>query len=77
LGLDRCLRRHGASELKALESLIEGQGKPVKTFKDYESGVLHIDIKYRPQMPDEAHRRYLLVAIDRATRWLLMRAYRD
>jgi len=33
-------------------------------------GFLHIDIKYLPQMPDEAARRYLYVAIDRATRWV-------
>ena len=48
-----------------------------KTFKDYEPGFLHIDIKYLPQMPDETHRRYLFVAIDRATRWVYMRTYRD
>ena len=76
-GLDRCLRRHGVSDLKALQPLIEGQGKPEKTFKDYEPGFLHIDIKYLPQMPHEAHRRYLFVAIDRATRWVFMRTYRD
>ena len=28
-------------------------------------------------MPDETHRRYLFVAIDRATRWVFMRSYRD
>ena len=76
-GLDRCLRRHGVSDLKALQPQIEGQAKPLKTFKDYEPGFLHIDIKYLPQMPDEAHRRYLFVAIDRATRWVFMRTYRD
>ena len=76
-GLDRCLRRHGVSDLKSLQPEIEGQTKPVKTFKDYEPGFLHIDIKYLPQMPDQTHRRYLFVAIDRATRWVFMRTYRD
>jgi transposase InsO family protein len=76
-GLDRCLRRHGVSELKSLQPQIEGQAKALKTFKDYEPGFLHIDIKYLPQMPDEARRRYLFVAIDRATRWVFMRTYRD
>ena len=76
-GLDRCLRRHGVSDLKSLQPQIEGQTKPLKTFKDYEPGFLHIDIKYLPQMPDETHRRYLFVAIDRATRWVFMRSYRD
>ena len=76
-GLDRCLRRHGVSDLKSLQPAIEGPAKPLKTFKDYEPGFLHIDIKYLPQMPDETRRRYLFVAIDRATRWVFMRIYRD
>ena len=76
-GLDRCLRRHGVSDLKSLQPAIEGPAKPLKTFKDYEPGFLHIDIKYLPQMPDETRRRYLFVAIDRATRWVFMRTYRD
>ena len=76
-GLDRCLRRHGVSDLKALQPQIEDQVKPVKTFKDYEPGFLHIDIKYPPQMHDGTHRSYLFVAIDRATRWVFMRTYRD
>ena len=76
-GLDRCLRRHEVSNLKSLQPEIEGEVKPLKTFKDYEPGFLHVDIKYLPQMPDQTHRRYLFVAIDRATRWVYMRSYRD
>ena len=76
-GLDRCLRRHGVSDLKALQPEVEGQPQPPKTFKDYEPGFVHVDIKYLPQMPDEAQRRYLFVAIDRATRWVYLRTYRD
>ena len=30
-----------------------------------------------PQMPDEASRRYLFVAIDRATRWVFLHVYVD
>jgi hypothetical protein len=44
-----------------------------KGFKAYEPGFLHIDVKYLPQMPDETARRYLFVAIDRATRWVFVR----
>ena len=75
--LDRCLRRHGVARLADL--LPEAEGKPPlpKTFKDYEPGFLHMDIKYLPQMPDESHRRYLFVAIDRATRWVFMHIYAD
>lgn len=41
-----------------------------KVFKTYEPGFVHVDVKYLPQMPDETARRYLFVAIDRATRWV-------
>lgn len=36
-------------------------------FASYEPGYVHIDVKYLPQMADEDRRRYLFVAIDRAT----------
>ena len=72
-GLDRCLRRHGAGNLRALKPK---EPKPAHgTFKAYEPGYLHIDIKYLPQMADEDRRRYLFVAIDRATRWVFVRIY--
>jgi transposase InsO family protein len=67
-GLDRCLRRHGVARLVDLRPA--GETKPAKTFKDYAPGFVHIDIKYLPQMADEKRRRYLFVAIDRATRWV-------
>ncbi len=80
-GLDRCLRRHGVANLRELQAKAladAGETKPpVKTFKDYEPGFVHIDIKYLPQMPDESDRRYLFVAIDRATRWVFMHIYAD
>ncbi len=46
-----------------------------KAFKAYEPGYLHVDVKYLPQMADESSRRYLFVAIDRATRWVFIRIY--
>ncbi len=76
-GLGRCLRRHGVSDLR---NLVEQEGTAPatkKTFKDYEPGFVHIDIKYLPQMPDETARRYLFVAIDRATRWVFIELYAD
>ena len=33
---------------------------------------MHVDVKYLPQMQDETKRRYLFVAIDRATRWVFV-----
>ena len=59
-----------------LQALKPKEPKPAHgTFKAYEPGYLHIDIKYLPQMSDEDRRRYLFVAIDRATRWVFVRIY--
>jgi hypothetical protein len=70
-GLDRCLRRHGVTNLCELQAELAGEDTaPPKTFKEYESGIVHVNIKYLLQMPDEAARRYLFVAIARATRWV-------
>ena len=70
-GLDRCLRRHGVSNLQALKPQpIDSGARPVKPFKDYEPGFVHVDVKYLPRMPDEDSAQYLFAAIDRATRWV-------
>ena len=72
-GLDRCLRRHGVGNLRDLQA---GSPRPAhKAFKAYAPGYLHVDVKYLPQMADETSRRYLFVAIDRATRWVFIRIY--
>ena len=76
-GLNRCLVRHGVATLASLVPVVAGEEKPRKTFKDYEPGFVHMDIKYLAQMADETHRRYLFVAIDRATRWVYFRTYRN
>lgn len=77
-GLDRCLRRHGVSNLDTLKPQEEAAKAPYnKTFKDYEPGYVHVDVKYLPQMPDEDARRYLFVAIDRATRWVCLELLPD
>ena len=69
-GIDRCLRRHGLSNLKDLRPKDDSATAPVKAFKAYAPGFVHIDVKYLPQMPEETQRTYLFVAIDRATRWV-------
>jgi hypothetical protein len=79
-GIHRCLKRHGIANLRELrrareEASGDAKDAKTKTFKDYEPGFLHIDIKYLPQMPDEQSRSYLFVAIDRATRWVYFRIY--
>jgi hypothetical protein len=50
-GLDRCLHRHGLGNLRDL--LSKETKAPRKTFKAYEPGFLHLDVKYLPQMADE------------------------
>lgn len=79
-GLDRTLRRHGVSNLNQMRKELEGASgevKPKKSFKDYEPGFVHIDIKYLPQMADEKERKYLFVAIDRASRWVYLEIFPD
>ena len=77
-GIARLLKREGMARLEDVIPKADGETiSPKKTFKDYEPGFVHIDIKYLPQMPDETSRRYLFVAIDRATRWVFMHIYKD
>ena len=66
-GLNRCLRRHNVGNLREMTRTQDNKPK-YQRFKDYPIGYVHIDVKYLPQMPDETKRRYLFVAIDRATR---------
>lgn len=74
--LDRCLRRHNVSNLNALMPETEPAPSP-KSFKDYEPGYVHVDVKYLPQMPDETQRKYLFVGIDRASRWVYLEVMAD
>ncbi len=48
-GIARLLKREGMSRLTDLIATAEGEKiTPKKTFKDYEPGFIHIDIKYLP-----------------------------
>ncbi|RFU12358.1 IS481 family transposase [Rhodobacteraceae bacterium W635] len=73
-GLDRCLRRHGVGNLRDLKARTPQPKR--SAFKAYEPGYIHIDVKYLPKMADESSRRYLFVAIDRATRWVFIRIFK-
>lgn len=77
--LERCLKRNGMSNLAAMkaEQLGEEPQPAPKTFKDYQVGFVHVDIKYLPQLPEEDRRRYLYVAIDRASRWVYLEVRAD
>ena len=67
--LRRTLRR-------PLDDLLAVKAKP---FKAYEPEYTNIDYKYLPQMPDGSGRRYLYVAINRATRcvYVEIKAHQD
>ena len=71
--LTRCLVRHGVNRLANLIPQEEPSETKKKTFKDYEPGFIHIDVKYLPKLPDQEQRSYLFVAIDRATRWVYLK----
>ena len=75
--LDRCRRRHGVANLRALMPRGDGATTPGKTFKDYVPGFVHVDVKYLPQMPDQDQRGYLFAAIDRATCWVYVEILAD
>jgi transposase InsO family protein len=66
--LHRLLKRRGVSTRPAPEASPAAH----KPFKAYEPGFVHMDVKYLPQMSNETQRRYLFVAIDRASRWVYL-----
>jgi transposase InsO family protein len=78
-GIYRLLKRENLNDLNSLLAILkpENERAAKKRFKDYKPGFIHIDLKYLPKMPDEESRRYLFVAIDRATRWLFIGIYSD
>lgn len=78
-GLQRMLKRREVPTLAELARQDAGGNAepPYKPFRDYEPGFVHIDIKHLPQMPDEQQKRYLYVAIDRATRWVYLEVRRS
>src|SRR3712207_4006368 len=50
------------------------------TFKDYDLGFLHIDIKHLPKLRDregKTCKRFLYVAIDRCSRWVHLAVFDD
>jgi len=66
LGLDPCLRRHGAGRLRDRKAK---DGTPKHNgLKAYQPGYTHIDVKYPPCMANETSRGYFFVTIDRASR---------
>ncbi|GAA3893243.1 IS481 family transposase [Halomonas cibimaris] len=71
--LERLMKRRELPSLAHLRQQEQAaQAPPHKPFKRYEPGYIHVDVKYLPQMPDESRKRYLFVAIDRATRWVYL-----
>ena len=75
--IHRLLQREGLSRLADLQPVADGEAAPKKTFKDYEPGYIHADVKYLPKLADQAAHEYLFVAIDRATRWVYLEVKPD
>ena len=65
----RILKAEGLNRLPPAEQA----RKPHGTFKDYEVGFVHVDVKHLPKLRDRdgaTRKRYLYVAIDRASRYV-------
>jgi hypothetical protein len=81
--LNRLLQREGLGSLRALRAARakaaeeKDAAAKKKGFKEYAPGFIHIDIKHLPRMPNKTSRRYLFVAIDRASRWVFLHIYDD
>ena len=70
-----CLRRHGAGRLldrTAKDGTLKHSG-----LKAPEPGYTHIDVKYPPHMANKTSPGYLLVAINRVSRWVFIGIYRN
>lgn len=61
--------------LKAFDinKIPEDKKREYKKFKEYEPGFIHIDVTYGPKL--EGDKKYLFVAIDRATRSVYFKLY--
>ena len=58
-----------------LNKLTKEEKREIKKFKEYKPGYLHIDTFYLPKINGE--RMYCFLAIDRATRLIFLRIYKD
>lgn len=76
-GISRLIKRNSLGDLNKFRPEIETKKKPIKKFKDYAPGYIHIDVKYLPKMPDESKRSYLFVAIDRCTRYVHLKVFKE
>jgi len=74
--LNRALKRNNLSNLREyLKSLNSEEEIKQTSFKEYDIGYVHIDIKYLPKI--NGKRTYLYVAIDRASRVVFIDIYDD
>ena len=74
-GLDPCLRRRGAGRLRYRKAKdVPPQHNGLKASAP---GYIHIVVKYPLHMANGTSRRYLFVALDRATQWVFIAMYRN
>ncbi|MDQ7090367.1 MAG: DDE-type integrase/transposase/recombinase [Methylococcales bacterium] len=60
---------------QSISQVPEEKKAKAKKFKEYEPGYLHIDVTYMPKL--EGIKYYLFVAIDRATRLMYYKVYKN
>jgi transposase InsO family protein len=72
----RILKAEGLNRLPPAQQHKRESG----TFKDYDLGFIHMDIKHLPKLETsdgERRKRYLYVAIDRCSRWVHLAVFDD
>jgi transposase InsO family protein len=72
----RILKAEGLNRLPPAQQRKRQTG----TFKEYDLGFLHMDIKHLPKLRDQegvTRKRFLYVAIDRASRWVHLAVFDD
>ena len=62
-------------QMLGISQIPKEQRKKAKKFKEYKPGYLHMDVTYMPKL--EGTRYYLFVAIDRATRVMYYKLYKN
>ncbi len=70
----RILKAEGLGRLPPAQQ----RQRKIGTFKEYDLGFIHIDIKHLPKLQTadgERRKRYLYVAIDRCSRWVHLAVY--
>ncbi len=67
------LKQKGLNRNELILPEKETKQKPIKKFKKYNQGYIHVDVKYLPKIKGD--KKYLFVSIDRKTRLAFIKIY--